>query len=61
MIWETLDYVCAERLTPALVSMARLLAGHGELRLDDEVLAQMGRISIASVQRRLSRLGQECD
>ncbi len=59
VIWETLDYVCAERLTPALVSTARLLARHGELALTDEVAHQLGRISVATVQRRLRRLGQD--
>ncbi len=59
VIWETLDYVCAERLTPALVPTARLLARHGELRLTQELVEQLGRISVASVQRRLTRLGQD--
>jgi len=59
VIWESLDYVCAERLTPALLPTARLLAGHGEVRLTDELAAQLGRISIASVQRRLTRLAQD--
>ena len=59
VIWETLDYVCAERLTPVLVPTARRLAAHGELVLTDELVAQLERISIASVQRRLSRLGQD--
>lgn len=59
VIWESLDYVCAERLQPALVEAATLLAGHGELRLTQELVAQLGRISVASVQRRLARLGQD--
>ncbi len=59
LIWETLDYVCAERLTPALVSTAHLLAHHGELTLTDDLLAQLGQISVASVQRRLSRFTQD--
>jgi len=59
VIWESLDYVCAERLTPALVPTARLLARHGEVRLTDELAAQLGRISIASVQRRLTRFVQD--
>ena len=59
VVWETLDYVCAERLTPALVPTARLLASHGELRLPAEVEAQLGRISRASVQRRLTRFVQD--
>jgi hypothetical protein len=59
VIWESLDYVCAERLTPALVETARVLDRHGELRLTAELAAQLGRISRASVQRRLTRLGQD--
>ncbi|HKH15849.1 MAG TPA: hypothetical protein VKA47_14470 [Solirubrobacterales bacterium] len=59
VIWETLDYICAERLTPALVGTAQRLARHGELGVTEEVLGQLGRISVASVQRRLSRLAQD--
>jgi transposase InsO family protein len=59
LIWETLDYICAERLTPALLSTAHHLARHGELALSDEVLAQLDQISIATVQRRLSRFTQD--
>jgi IS30 family transposase len=59
VIWESLDYVCAERLTPALVETAEQLARHGELAVTDELLAQLGRISTSSVQRRLTRLGQD--
>jgi IS30 family transposase len=59
VIWESLDYICAERLTPALVSTAEQLARHGELEVTSEVLEQLGRISVASVQRRLSRLGRD--
>jgi hypothetical protein len=59
VIWESLDYVCAERLTPALAATAEQLARHGELTVTAELLEQLGRISVASVQRRLSRLGQD--
>jgi hypothetical protein len=59
VIWESLDYVCAERLTPALVSTAEQLARHGEMAVTEEVLEQLGRISVSSVQRRLTRLGQD--
>jgi hypothetical protein len=59
VIWETLDYVCAERLTPALVATAEQLARHGEMSVTDDLLEQLGRISVSSVQRRLSRLGQD--
>jgi hypothetical protein len=53
MVWESLDYICAERLTPALASTARHLAAFGECHLTPEVEAQLGRISRANVQRML--------
>ena len=59
VIRESLDFACAERRTPALLPTARLLARHGEVRLTDELAAQLGRISIASVQRRLTRFVQD--
>jgi hypothetical protein len=59
VIWESLDYVCAERLTPALVATAEQLARHGELVVTDGLLVQLGQISVSSVQRRLTRLGQD--
>jgi hypothetical protein len=59
VIWESLDYICAARLTPTLVPTARRLAQHGEVRLTPEVAAQLAQISRASVQRRLTRLGQD--
>lgn len=59
LIWESLDYICAERLTPALLPTAQILTAHGELALADDVLAQLDSISIASVQRRLKRFTQD--
>ena len=59
VIWESLDYVCALRLTPVLVETARQLARHGELRLPEALEQQLGQISRASVQRRLTRLAQD--
>lgn len=62
VLWETLDFCCAERLQPALVPLARRLAQHGELRLTAEVETPVGPISRASVPRRLTRfraLGQD--
>ena len=59
LIWETLDYICAERLTPALLPTAQLLVQHAELTLTDDLLVQLGQISVASVQRRLSRFTQD--
>ncbi len=59
LVWEALDYICAERLTPALAPTAQLLARHGDLSLTDDVLDQLRSISVATVQRRLSRFTQD--
>ncbi|MDA1127258.1 MAG: integrase [Chloroflexi bacterium] len=55
VVWESLDYVCAERLTPALLPTAQQLARWEELVLTAEVETQLGRISRATVQRLLQR------
>ena len=59
LIAETLDYICAERLTPQLATTAQQLARHGELQLTAALLAQLRRISVSSVRRRLQRLRQD--
>jgi hypothetical protein len=56
---ETLDYVCAERLQPALPWLAQTLAKHGELELTPPLLAQLHSISISTVRRRLAHLAQD--
>ena len=53
VIWEALDYVCAERLQPSLVSTGELLAQHGELHWSPSLAARLATISISSVQRHL--------
>jgi hypothetical protein len=50
-VWESLDYICAERLTPSLVRIARHLAGFGSLSLTAEVESQLATISPATVER----------
>jgi len=55
VIDESFDYICAERLTPNLVWMARHLGRHSELRATTSLLDQLGYVSISTVQRRLSR------
>ncbi len=55
VVWESLDYICAERLTPALPEAAQQLAMWEELRLTGEVEEQLTAISRATVQRILSR------
>ncbi len=55
LVWESLDYVCAERLTPVLLSTAQHLARFGSVRLSKEVVQQLGQISEATVTRRLAQ------
>ena len=55
VIWESLDYVCAERLTPVLLSTGQQLAQWEELVLTPEVEAALHTISRATVQRLLQR------
>lgn len=55
VVWESLDYVCAERLTPALLPTARHLARFGEVTLTPQVEEQLGQISRSTVQRLLER------
>ena len=59
VVAESLDYICAERLTPGLVPTAQLLATHGELSLSEEVLHKLEQISISTVKRILTRLRQD--
>src|SRR5713226_10739145 len=53
LVWESLDYVCAERLTPVLLSTARHLARFGSVHLSSELEQQLGQISEATVTRLL--------
>lgn len=55
VVRESLDYVWAERLTPALLPTAQQLAQWEELILTDEVAAPLASISRATVQRLLQR------
>jgi hypothetical protein len=54
-VWESLDYVCAERLTPVLLATARHPAKFGEVQLTPALEEQLGHISRASVSRILHR------
>ncbi len=51
VVWESLDYVCAERLRPVLLSTARHLARFGSVHLTSEVEAHLAQISEATVTR----------
>src|SRR5437016_2128428 len=54
-VWESLDYICAERLTPSLGRMAKHLAGFGSVVLTAEVQSQLATISCATVERMLRK------
>ncbi len=53
VVWESMDYVCAERLTPVLVETAAHLATFDELILTPPLLLQLAAISRATVGRML--------
>ena len=59
VVWESLDYVCAERLTPVLLVTAQQLAQWEELMLTPTLEAQLAAISRATVQRLLQRFAQD--
>jgi hypothetical protein len=59
VIAESLDYVCAERLTPNLVWMAEHLAGHGEMTITPQLREKLGQVSVSTVRRRLDRIRQD--
>jgi hypothetical protein len=55
VVWESLDFICAERLTPTLLCTAQHLARFGVLHLSREVEQQLARISEATVTRILRK------
>lgn len=59
LVARTLDYPCAERLQPALVSTASSLAQHGELQLSRELLESLERISVSTVGRMVQRMRRD--
>jgi hypothetical protein len=56
---ESLDYICAERLTPNLVWIATHLSAHGELQVSPALLEQLEQISVSTVKRRLGPLRRD--
>src|ERR1700687_475252 len=54
-VWESLDYICAERLTPTLLATATHLARFGVVTLSPTLEDQLQTISRASVARLLAR------
>lgn len=56
VVWESLDCICAERLTPQLLPTARHLARFEELTLTPAVETLLAQISEATVRRMLVAL-----
>ena len=54
-VWESRDYICAERLTPGLLGMARHLRRFEPLDLTSQVQEQLATISRATVARILRK------
>jgi len=54
-VWESLDYICAERLTPSLVKTAKYLATFGVVVFSAAVESQLASISVATVERMLRK------
>lgn len=59
VIAASLDYPCAERLTPNLGWMAKHLAAHDELQVSDSLLLLLDQISTSTVARRLKTIRQD--
>ncbi|MCJ7551894.1 MAG: hypothetical protein MUQ30_19670 [Anaerolineae bacterium] len=53
---DALDWVCAERLQPALAKTARHMTAHDELNVSAAVLDKLEHISIATVARILKEI-----
>lgn len=54
-VWESRDYLCAERLTPTLLAMAEHLTRFEPLGLTEQVQEQLATISRATVARILAK------
>ena len=55
VISESMDHICAERLKPQLVPLARHLARHDELEISPGLLEQLERMSVSTLRRRLQK------
>lgn len=56
LVWEALDYPCAERLKPLLLPTAKLLHNHKKLTLTPLIRSQLAQISKSTLARRLATL-----
>jgi len=56
LVWEALDYCCAERLHPRLLPVAEQLSRHHIVYLTPEIAHQLSSISRATLGRRLKEM-----
>jgi len=61
LIADTLDWICAERLKPALPKMAVHLAKFGEMHTTPPLVEQLAQISTSTLRRMLRRIGPPPD
>lgn len=54
-LWETCDRACSKRLKPFIPELVQVLERHGELRLSEEVRAQVLAVSASTIDRLLKR------
>ncbi|GAB7386256.1 DDE-type integrase/transposase/recombinase [Bacillaceae bacterium] len=54
-VWEALDYPCAERLHPVLLTTAEHLAAHGSVVLTEKIRRQLSQISRSTLARRIAQ------
>lgn len=57
-ISKALDHPCAERLRPNLMSMAKHLENHNQLRMDKDTLRKLETISISTLKRILANVNK---
>ena len=55
LVWESLDYICAQRLTPGLLRTAQHLARFGEVSLTPQLEEQLQEIGVSTVERLLRK------
>jgi hypothetical protein len=54
LAWRTLQYPCAQRLVPSLLSLIPVLERDGHLRIDEEHRTQLLAMSVRTAERLLS-------
>ena len=50
-VWEASDRLCGKRLAPFMRELSERLVEHGELRVTEEVMGQVGGVSASTIDR----------